>query len=501
MFSFISLKSFSLLFQFNLIFPIVINDPATGLGNRLFILLIAASIAYLSRFILIRFMNRWMLSKSSKVDKNIASEAQPQELKHSQKLSFECLNSDSDLSKVATNRKTLVVRAKKMMRSQYITDLLIILVYFIVGVFVYEDFLFNFEFDMPFAFPYFLYLVFFLIWTSLGQIGYRHQFTAYKNGVFDIIAPLWKFMFAVFQTKWKFLISIALLLIALTYGLFSVSVGDFPAGIGMLFAVGFHMFMVNKLRKKASKQPNLTLLILRVFLIKKTSLFTFSRLAKFWKHFGSYFTVSDPSFYKVYWKRIFKHSFPVVMVIIFLVYTQLENTGSAPFGPFIFLMVLGAIVFIILSIKSMKRNFVQNAGALQAELSRLKRKPVNLDGSFKETPLSCYDNTWQMTVETLVESTSVVLMDLRGFSEKNKGCEFEVNLLLNKIALDRILFIGYTDTISLIKSTIERKFETLDAASPNKGIKNPTATIFEVRTENNKETQYIIDILLNKTLK
>jgi hypothetical protein len=81
---------------------------------------------------------------------------------------------------------------------------------------------------------------------------------------------------------------------------------------------------------------------------------------------------------------------------------------------------------------------------------------------------------------------------------KNKGCEFEVNLLLNKIALNRILFIGYEDTIPLIKNTIERKFETLEANSPNKDIKNAVATIFKVKKENNKETQFIMDLLIKK---
>jgi hypothetical protein len=163
-------------------------------------------------------------------------------------------------------------------------------------------------------------------------------------------------------------------------------------------------------------------------------------------------------------------------------------------------MIIGAIVFIVFSIRSMKRGFVQNESALQNELRRLKNNPVKLDGTFKETPISCYDNTWQITVNTLIENASVVLMDLRGFSEKNKGCEFEVNLLLNKIALNRILFIVYEDTVPLIKSTIERKFEMLEITSPNKNIKNSVATIFEVRKENNKETQYIMDILLNKAL-
>ena len=494
MYSFILLKTFYVFFQLHLISPLLVNDPMEGLGNRGIIILIAVIIAYITRFILIRFMNRWMLSKSSKVDENSISEVPVTELINNQKLSFESLNSDANLSKIATNRKVLVERAKEMMKLQFFTDLLIILVYFVIGFVVIKSYDY-------FHFPFYLYAILFLIWTTMGQLGYRHQITAYKDGLFDVIALFWKFIFAVFQYKWKNLIAIALLLIALTIGVFSVSVGDFSGGVPMLLAVMFNIYMLYRLNQKAQNQPNLTLLILRVFLIKKTSLFTFSRLANYWKYFGSYFTVADPSFYKVYWKRNFKRSFPVFIIVIFLIYTQLENTDSTIFGPFIALLILGAFVYIVWSIRAMKRNFVKNESALLTELARLKRKPVKLDGTFKETPISCYDNTWQFTVNTLVETASVVLMDLRGFSEKNKGCEFEVNLLLNKIALDRILFIGYEDTIPLIKSTIARKFETLEATSPNKDIQNAIATIFEVRNENNKETQYIMDLLLNKAMK
>ncbi len=487
------------LFYKNIILTIVQNDPMSNLTNRLGIIIVATIIAYFSRFILVRFMNRWMMTKSSKVDKSSNIENSANEIKNNQKLSFEHFNSESDITEIATHRKTLVERAKKMMIFQYTTDLLIIAVYAIAGAIAFSD---SFILTDSIAMSFWLFVLLFLIWASLGQIGYRHQFTAYKNGVFDVIAPLWKFIFAVFQSKWKFLISLSLFLIALFECLLDLSIGLFSEGLPMLFAIIFHIFMVYRLNKKARKQPNIMLLILRVFLIKKTSLFTFSQLAKFWKHFGSYFTVADPSFYKVYWKRNFKRTFPVFIIIVFLFYTQLENNmdGNELFGGFIALMLIGAIIFIIASVRGMKRNFVKNSDALQKELDRLNKKPVKLDGTFKETPISCYDNTWQLTVDTLVKTASVVLMDLRGFSEKNKGCEFEVNLLLNKTALNRILFIGYENTIPLIKSTIERKYETLETSSPNIGIENPIATIFEVKKENNKETQYIMDILLNKAL-
>jgi hypothetical protein len=232
-------------------------------------------------------------------------------------------------------------------------------------------------------------------------------------------------------------------------------------------------------------------------------MFTFSSLAKFWKHFGSYFTVADPSFYRVYWKRKFNHKFPVIIVFIFLIYTQLENSSAdsgtgSPFAPFVFLMIIAAIIFIIYSRRRMKLDFVSNKEELNKELEKLIKQPVKLDNTFKEKPMSCHDNTWKITVEKLVTTANVVLMDLRGFSEKNKGCEYEVNLLLNSVKLENILFLGYTSAIPLIKKVIQEKFKTLDKGSPNLEIPNPNAMIYEVKKENNKETQQIMDLLIDK---
>jgi hypothetical protein len=467
-----------------------------ALTGRIGILIIVLFIAFTSRLILIRFMNRWMMSKSSKIDDHRLEHSKQEELEHLESLKFKNFNTDIDIGELSKQRLALVVKAKKKMLHHYLADIAIIMVYLLCGFIV--------EMEVTFELYYFWYVIFYFIWATIGFIGFRHQFTSYKNNIFDFIVPIWKLIFAIFKSKWKFFIAFILVIVALLYGVISFAIGDLKSGILMTIAISFHLFVLYYLRKKAKLQPNLTLLILRVFLINKTSLFTFSRLANFWKHYGSYITVADPSFFKIYWKRNFKYSFPIFMIIILVVYTQLEkveeNSSLMTFVLFTLLLFIGAIIYISWNIVSMKRNFVRNQSSLSKELLRLKKKPVKLDGTFKETPLSCYDNTWQITVETLVKTSNVVLMDLRGFSEKNKGCEYEINLLLNKIHLSRILFIGYTKNLPLIKETIAYNFKTLTADSPNINLRKPVATIFEVRLENNKETQYIMDILLNKSM-
>lgn len=487
--------SLNLLLAPSLFAPLSIQTPEIGLGNRFVIILVAAAIALFSRFILIRLMNRWMMAKSKKLKAITIEESITPEISNTTKIEFEILDSDSNFENTSVHREQLVSEAKKNMNKQLKYDLIVIGVYLVLWLYLkYETY------DSPEFF--FLYTILFLIWTVMRYVGFRHQFVAYQNRIFRVISPLWKLVFAVFQSRWYMLLALVLIITTTFKAVLFFSLGDILEGVIVLLAVAFHLFMINKIKTKAKQRRNLKLLILRVFLINKTSLFTFNQLAKFWKHFGSYFTVADPSFYKVYWKRNFKHKFPVFILVVFLIYTQMENsdTSVSPFVPFMVLLFLGAIFFIIFGARNMKTNFVSNKDALEKELKKLEKHPIKLDNSFKEKPMSCYDNTWKLTVEKLVNTANVVLMDLRGFSEKNKGCEFEVNLLLNAVSLNKVLFLGYSSAIPLIKDVIKTKFKTLEKSSPNYNINNPKAIIFEVKKETNKEIQQIIDLLIERSL-
>jgi len=499
---------------------ILTQNPEIGLGNRFIIILIAIAIAVFSRYVLMKSMNRLMMTKSKKLEDNSIIDTEVVELQNIEKIKFAILDSDIDFSNYSKAREEVVKRAKKSMTHQFKFDLIIAIFYAIVGLYFYADTLLGFENyvlitgndDFEFyketlkrAFPYFLYVGLFLVWVIMRYVGFRHQFKAYQEGVFRLITPIWKFIFSVFQTRWYMLLAVVVMVFTFFKAFFNIIVGAFSDGIIWLLPLVFHLAIIYKIRSKAKLRPNLKLLILRVFLINKTSLFTFSGLAKFWKHYGSYFTVSDPSFYRVYWKKKFNHKFPVIIVFTFLIYTQLENatigSGSgSPFGPFLVLLIIAAIIFVVYSKRRLKNNFVVNKDALNKDLEKINSYPVKLDNTFKEKPMSCYDNTWKFTVEKLVTTANVVLMDLRGFSEKNKGCEFEVNLLLNTVSLDKILFLGYSSAIPLIQEVIQRKFETLEKNSPNFKISNPQAMIFEVKKESTKETQQIMDLLIDKAM-
>ncbi|MGE3773730.1 MAG: hypothetical protein AB7I32_12450, partial [Gammaproteobacteria bacterium] len=63
------------------------------------------------------------------------------------------------------------------------------------------------------------------------------------------------------------------------------------------------------------------------------------------------------------------------------------------------------------------------------------------DGRYRSEEFFCFDDTWRDTLQRLVASSSVVLMDLRGFGPDNQGCIFELQALAAFDALSRTVLI------------------------------------------------------------
>jgi hypothetical protein len=63
------------------------------------------------------------------------------------------------------------------------------------------------------------------------------------------------------------------------------------------------------------------------------------------------------------------------------------------------------------------------------------------DGRYRVAEFFCYDDTWRATLQALVARSSVVLMDLRGFTTANAGCLFELQQLAAAGRLGRCVFV------------------------------------------------------------
>ena len=115
----------------------------------------------------------------------------------------------------------------------------------------------------------------------------------------------------------------------------------------------------------------------------------------------------------------------------------------------------------------LKRQFVQSSEDLSRNLSMLDdgRDP---DGRFRVNKFFCHANTWRATLRALLERSDVVLMDLRGFSEQNRGCQFELQELAENSLLKRTVFVVDETTDSkLLEASLIETGRTVTSSAPD----------------------------------
>ena len=483
------------------------EQVVTGLAFRLWIVILSAIIAWLSRGLLLRRLNKLMKSESKKAAEFSVEESVNREVVAHQELNLIEVNAQSDLSVSTPRSGNLLKQAKKAVNSVFVTNLIIAAGYLVISLVYLEFEVYQFtnsvnESNMDFVvssikqiYFYKILVITFLVWNIMRFLGERNQLSAYGSGPLGILKSVLSFIFKLFHGFWCQAIGVVIMVYTLFFAL--IYEGLFAT------AVLFHLFLWYRIKRNGRKRTNVKLLILRVFFIKKTSVFTFTRLVKSWRHLGTYFTVADPSFYKLTWKQRFNYFFPFYIIAVFLIYTVLTDSNkdieSQIFASFMFLLITGNIISVIKGGVKIKQNFMVGQTDLNKRLKKLERSPTNFGGTFKESPVMCYENNWKIAVDGLINSADVILMDLRGFSEANKGCAYEVNVLFDNVPANRIVFVGYADTAGLIRTVIKEQWAELSETSPNLNIKDPYTTLYTVSSEDTKDVQRVLSLLLEST--
>jgi hypothetical protein len=91
------------------------------------------------------------------------------------------------------------------------------------------------------------------------------------------------------------------------------------------------------------------------------------------------------------------------------------------------------------------------------------------DGRFAVNTILCGDRTWRVALDELIATTDVVQMDLGGFDEDNRGCTHELGVLIDRVALDRVLLVaGDSTDVVLLRRVLEDAWDRIDANSPNR---------------------------------
>ena len=126
-------------------------------------------------------------------------------------------------------------------------------------------------------------------------------------------------------------------------------------------------------------------------------------------------------------------------------------------GPDLAMRTIDPADFIAFVGGRMQRLFLRSTRDLTKRIGRLDeaRDP---DGRFRIGKFYCHEDTWRPTLSELLLQSDLVLMDLRGFSAANSGCEFELRQLAASGLLPRTLFVidDATD-IGLFKVTTNQQ--------------------------------------------
>jgi hypothetical protein len=189
-------------------------------------------------------------------------------------------------------------------------------------------------------------------------------------------------------------------------------------------AAGFRMLRGGRNRESAGPR----LLLLRVFALGRRSEALYEAIGKSWRTVGSVQMIAGP---------------------------DLATTTVEPHE------------FLDFLTGKLARRFIDFAATLDLRVSQMDLQ-ADRDGQFRVSEFFCHDDTWKLTLARLADDSDAVLMDLRGFSQANDGCVFEIHEILNVLPLGRVVFVvDETTDQPFMRRTMQRAWRQLKDRSPN----------------------------------
>jgi len=119
------------------------------------------------------------------------------------------------------------------------------------------------------------------------------------------------------------------------------------------------------------------------------------------------------------------------------------------------------------------------------------------DGRYPINELHCFANAWQTAVVRLLPGAEVVLMDLRGFSEANLGCMFELTQIVNLVPLERILLLAdRTTDVRALEDTLQRAWLHVADSAPSAHVENPVLALLMMTGRGETERSFLASRLV-----
>ena len=140
--------------------------------------------------------------------------------------------------------------------------------------------------------------------------------------------------------------------------------------------------------------------------------------------------------------------------------------------------VISPVMLRAFLLRRLKDFFIETEADLERRIATL-RTQRDPDGSFRTELLFCSGGSWRETVRRLMTDSHGVVMDLRSFNRQNRGCVFELQTLLDFVAVSRIMLIvdtrpgpAQTD-VTFLQEVMTEAWTHLAVTSPNHLIAEP----------------------------
>ncbi|MEO1393069.1 MAG: hypothetical protein AAFV90_09175 [Cyanobacteria bacterium J06634_5] len=219
--------------------------------------------------------------------------------------------------------------------------------------------------------------------------------------------------------------------LAHSIGLASMSGSGWVVIGAIAFAVfvGVSRVLMTRARSQLKRSTQgVNLLLLRVFALGQRSDQLFQSLSLHWRHIGSIQMIAGP---------------------------DLLNTTIEPHE------------FLDFVTGKLARRFIDSPQTLAQRLKERDLEP-DLDRRFRVNDFFCYNDTWRLALLSLLETSDVVLMDLRSFSQQRAGCIFEINTLIHGVPVEQVvLLVDDTTDTAFLQKTIQTAWHSQPATSPN----------------------------------
>ena len=114
-----------------------------------------------------------------------------------------------------------------------------------------------------------------------------------------------------------------------------------------------------------------------------------------------------------------------------------------------------------------KKVMIRNEADLKEQIEEFSYVPDKY-GFHKVQSVLCGDNIWKQTLDFFIENNDLVLMSLCGYTEKNRGCEFEIRKLIDNIPSKNFVFMVNENTdMNELKKDFSTFWAKMSPNSPN----------------------------------